>query len=88
MLSPARARLLELFKTRAFSVGQFTLTSGKQSTYYINSKLALFHSEAIWLLGVCPRIRRHSPFGGVSFAYLILFRPSMTSAGRSRSARA
>lgn len=51
MSSQARARLRELFKTRAVSFGQFTLTSGKQSTYYINSKKAIFNSEAIWLLG-------------------------------------
>ena len=46
-----RARLLEVFKARAVSFGTFTLASGKQSTYYINSKKALFHSEAAALLG-------------------------------------
>lgn len=46
-----RARLLELFKERAVSFGKFTLASGKESTYYINSKKAIFNSEAIWLLG-------------------------------------
>jgi orotate phosphoribosyltransferase len=46
-----RARLLELFKTRAVSFGRFTLASGKESTYYINSKKVLFDSEAVWLLG-------------------------------------
>ncbi len=51
MSNASRARLLELFKTRAFSFGCFTLASGKQSTYYINSKKALFCSEAIALLG-------------------------------------
>ena len=51
MSSQARARLRELFQTRAVSFGQFTLASGKQSTYYINSKKAIFHSEAVWLLG-------------------------------------
>ncbi len=47
----SRARLLELFKTRALSFGQFTLASGNQSTYYINSKKAIFNAEAVWLLG-------------------------------------
>jgi orotate phosphoribosyltransferase len=47
----SRSRLLELFKTRAVSFGQFTLASGKQSTYYINSKKAIFNAEAVWLLG-------------------------------------
>jgi orotate phosphoribosyltransferase len=51
MADQARVRLLELFKNRAVSFGQFTLASGKESTYYINSKKVLFHSEAVWLLG-------------------------------------
>ena len=46
-----RERLLDVFKARAFSFGDFTLASGKKSTYYINSKKAIFHSEAVWLLG-------------------------------------
>jgi orotate phosphoribosyltransferase len=51
MSDRSRQRLLELFKARAVSFGQFTLASGKQSTYYINSKKALFNAEAVWLLG-------------------------------------
>ena len=51
MSTPSRRRLLELFKARAVSFGHFTLASGKESTYYINSKKALFHSEAVALLG-------------------------------------
>src|SRR5216684_9122499 len=51
MAESSRARLLDLFKARAFSFGRFTLASGKESTYYINSKKALFNSEAVWLLG-------------------------------------
>src|SRR6266446_3508117 len=47
----SRQRLLNLFKTRAVSFGRFKLTSGKESTYYINSKKMLFNSEAVWLLG-------------------------------------
>jgi orotate phosphoribosyltransferase len=50
MASQSRARLLEVFKSRAVSFGRFTLASGKESSYYINSKKALFHSEAIALL--------------------------------------
>jgi orotate phosphoribosyltransferase len=46
----ARSRLLELFKTRAFSFGRFTLASGKESSYYVNSKKAIFNGEAVWLL--------------------------------------
>ena len=51
MSTPSRDRLLHLFKTRAVSFGRFVLTSGKESTYYINSKKALFNAEAAWLLG-------------------------------------
>jgi orotate phosphoribosyltransferase len=46
-----RVRLLNLFKSRAFSFGDFTLASGKKSNYYVNSKKALFYSEAVDLLG-------------------------------------
>lgn len=49
-MSDSRGRLLDLFKTRAFSFGRFTLASGKESSYYINSKKAIFNSEAVWLL--------------------------------------
>lgn len=51
MSDTARRRLLDLFKARAFKTGRFTLASGKESTYYINSKKVLFHSEAATLLG-------------------------------------
>jgi orotate phosphoribosyltransferase len=50
-MSDPRSRLLELFKSRAVSFGKFKLASGKESTFYINSKQVLFHSEAAWLLG-------------------------------------
>ncbi len=50
MSHDARSRLLELFKARAFSFGRFKLASGKESTYYVNSKKALFNGEAIALL--------------------------------------
>src|SRR5713226_503758 len=47
----ARSSLLDLFKSRALFFGNFTLASGKQSTYYINSKKAIFNAEALWLMG-------------------------------------
>ena len=46
----AYPKLLEAFKTRAFSFGDFTLASGKKSTYYVNSKKAIFNSEVVNLL--------------------------------------
>jgi orotate phosphoribosyltransferase len=51
MGADTKTRLLEVFKSRAVSFGKFTLASGKESTYYINSKKAIFNSEAAWLLG-------------------------------------
>ena len=50
-MTDPRRRLLELFKARAVAFGDFTLASGKKSSYYINSKKVLFHGEAIALLG-------------------------------------
>ena len=43
----ARGKLLETFKSRAFSFGDFTLASGKKSTYYVNSKKAIFNGEVV-----------------------------------------
>jgi orotate phosphoribosyltransferase len=47
----AHDRLKELFRARALQFGDFTLASGKKSSYYVNSKKVLFHAEAISLLG-------------------------------------
>lgn len=46
-----RQRLLNLFKHRAFSFGDFTLASGKKSTYYVNSKKALFNADVAHMVG-------------------------------------
>ena len=51
MTADERTRLLELFRTRAVTHGQFTLASGRTSRYYINSKQVLFHGETMTLLG-------------------------------------
>jgi orotate phosphoribosyltransferase len=51
MASEARLRLRDLFRDRAISFGHFKLASGKESTYYINSKKAIFNAEAVALLG-------------------------------------
>jgi orotate phosphoribosyltransferase len=50
-LTQLRDRLKALYLQRAISFGNFTLASGKTSSYYINSKKVLFHSEAIALVG-------------------------------------
>src|SRR5207247_6979863 len=51
MANASRERLRELLRSRAVSFGRFKLASGKESTYYINSKKVLFSAEAVWLLG-------------------------------------
>jgi orotate phosphoribosyltransferase len=50
-LGTSRDRLKTLFRERALQFGDFTLASGKKSSYYVNSKKVLFHAEAITLLG-------------------------------------
>ncbi len=46
-----RKRLQELFASRAILHGDFTLASGKKSSFYINSKLVMFHAESVALIG-------------------------------------
>jgi orotate phosphoribosyltransferase len=46
-----RNRLRDLFATRAILHGDFTLASGKKSTFYINSKLVMFHGESVSVIG-------------------------------------
>ena len=48
-----RDRLQELFASRAILHGDFTLASGKKSSFYINSKLVMFHGESVALIGEC-----------------------------------
>src|SRR5262245_61917064 len=49
-MSAARTQLLDIFRARAFSFGDFTLASGKKSTYYVNSKKAIFNGAVVNLL--------------------------------------
>jgi orotate phosphoribosyltransferase len=52
-MSPAKARLLELIRERAYRHGDFTLASGKKSDTYIDGKMVQFHPESAYLLGEC-----------------------------------
>ena len=45
-----RKRLAELIKERSFRRGNFTLASGKQSSYYFDSKPTMLHPEGASLL--------------------------------------
>ncbi len=44
-------RLFEVLRTRAFKRGEFRLTSGRTSSYYIDSKMAVLSAEGAYLTG-------------------------------------
>jgi len=46
-----RARLLELVKTQALSHGHFILSSGKESSYYLDGRLVTLSAEGGYLTG-------------------------------------
>jgi orotate phosphoribosyltransferase len=50
MSTAIRERLRQLLLSRAVSFGKFTLASGRESNFYINSKKVLFHSECVSLI--------------------------------------
>lgn len=45
-----RERLLNLFRERALKFGDFTLASGRKSTYYLDGKQITLHSEGVRLV--------------------------------------
>jgi orotate phosphoribosyltransferase len=45
-----RARLMVLFRERALKFGDFTLASGKKSTYFLDGKQISLHSEGLRLV--------------------------------------
>lgn len=45
-----RERLIELFRQRALKFGDFTLVSGKKSSYYLDGKQITLHSEGLRLV--------------------------------------
>lgn len=47
----ARAALLELLKTKSVFHGNFTLTSGAKSNYYVDCKLTSLDPAGAWLIG-------------------------------------
>lgn len=46
----ARARAAEIIRARSFRFGDFTLASGKKSTYYLDMKPTMFDPEGVGLL--------------------------------------
>lgn len=45
-----RARLMSLFRERALKFGEFTLVSGKKSSYYLDGKQITLHAEGLRLV--------------------------------------
>ena len=45
-----RARLLALLRERAVTFGEFTLASGRKSSYYIDGRLVTLHPEGAYLI--------------------------------------
>ncbi|MEO0430240.1 MAG: orotate phosphoribosyltransferase [Cyanobacteria bacterium J06656_5] len=50
-LSNVKQQLLDLICTDAYKEGDFILSSGKQSTYYINGKLVTLHPQGGQMVG-------------------------------------
>ena len=46
-----RLRLLEILREKSVSYGDYTLSSGKKSVYYVDSKLTTFDSRGVSLVG-------------------------------------
>ncbi len=57
----ARARLHELFSARAIKWGKFSLASGRESDFYVDSKEVSLTGEGLWLIGhlVLERVLPH-----------------------------
>jgi orotate phosphoribosyltransferase len=47
----AKKRLFEILKTQAFFKGDFTLSSGKKSNYYLDARLVTLSAEGAFLCG-------------------------------------
>ena len=45
-----RQRLIELFRQHALKFGDFTLASGKKSSYYLDGRLITLHAEGLRLI--------------------------------------
>lgn len=50
-LATLRSHLLDLFCQDAYQEGDFVLTSGQRSTYYINGKLVTLHPQGALMMG-------------------------------------
>ncbi len=58
-----KARLFHLLKTQAFFKGDFTLSSGKKSSYYLDARLVTLSAEGAFLCGKLIKevVRSYAP---------------------------
>ena len=50
-IAECKKRFFEILKTRAFTRGDFTLSSGKKSNYYLDARLVSLSAEGAFLAG-------------------------------------
>ena len=50
-MADAKKRLFDILKTQAFFKGDFTLSSGKKSSYYLDARLVTLSAEGAFLCG-------------------------------------
>jgi orotate phosphoribosyltransferase len=59
-MTETESRLLEILKTKCFTLGEFTLASGDKSRYYIDGKMGEVSSECAYLIGEVLYERTHA----------------------------
>ena len=52
-----RARLMDLVRERALKFGDFTLASGKKSTYYLDGKQVTLSAEGLMQISFIKKLR-------------------------------
>ncbi|MEI6437970.1 MAG: orotate phosphoribosyltransferase [Candidatus Omnitrophota bacterium] len=62
-VADCKKRLFEVIKTQAFFKGDFTLSSGKKSNYYLDARLVTLSAEGAFLCGKLMRdaVKKHAP---------------------------
>lgn len=91
MPESAHDRLIELLNDRSVERGSFTLSSGKQSTYYIDGRRTTMSGEGLGLVGVlgCEAIEKQgwnpSAVGGMTLgADPVAYAIALASQGTAR----
>jgi len=88
MSQEAREQLLRLVRERAFRQGEFTLSSGETSDYYVDGKMIEVHPEGATLIGetIYDRIKDLSvnAIGGLAVGAVPLVTSAVISCYRHR----